>query len=214
MTKAVIIIGARKLAELVYLDNEKYKQYKIENFCVSQKYYKNDTFCDKPVVIFEDLIANNNAQQYAYLLAIGYSNFKAKEKIFNCLKKHNLDTINHINPTAHIGQHATLGTNNIIFGHAYIDHNVLIGDSNIIRPNCYIGHDTTIENNNYVAPACKIAGYNTIGSNCFIGIGTTTIDRETIEDDCVIGASSLLTKDTEKGGLYYGSPAVKKGAKK
>lgn len=47
-----------------------------------------------------------------------------------------------------------------------------------------------------------------VEDGCWIG-HTTILPGVRIAKGCVIGANSLITKDTEKNGLYVGAPAIR-----
>ncbi len=46
-----------------------------------------------------------------------------------------------------------------------------------------------------------------IGNDVWIGTGAIVLDGIHIADGCVIGAGAVVTKNTERNGVYVGSPA-------
>jgi acetyltransferase-like isoleucine patch superfamily enzyme len=52
-----------------------------------------------------------------------------------------------------------------------------------------------------------ISGYCEIGQSSFIGVNATFNDRVKVAHDNVIGSGALVTRDTEPGLVYVGSPA-------
>ena len=54
-----------------------------------------------------------------------------------------------------------------------------------------------------------ISGGVHVGKNCFMGVNSTTFDHISISDYTLVAAGALVNKDTEKYGVYKGSPAKK-----
>jgi acetyltransferase-like isoleucine patch superfamily enzyme len=48
-----------------------------------------------------------------------------------------------------------------------------------------------------------------IGNHVWLGRFVTVLKGVTINDNCIIGTKSLVTKNTDKNGLYVGIPAKK-----
>jgi carbonic anhydrase/acetyltransferase-like protein (isoleucine patch superfamily) len=70
-----------------------------------------------------------------------------------------------------------------------------------------VGHRTVVRDNVFVASHAVISGYCEIGENSFVGVNATFNDHVIVAADNVIGAGALVTRDTEPGRVYVGSPA-------
>ena len=70
-----------------------------------------------------------------------------------------------------------------------------------------MGHRTVVRDHVFVASHAVISGYCDIGENSFIGVNATFNDHVKVAQDNVIGAGALVTRDTEPGRIYVGSPA-------
>ena len=83
-----------------------------------------------------------------------------------------------------------------------IKKNVTICSHVNIGHNCFIGEDS------FIGPGTMIAGGCKIGKNCTIWQGALIKEKTSICDDVVIGMGSIVTRDIEEPGTYYGSPAI------
>lgn len=86
-----------------------------------------------------------------------------------------------------------------------------VGANSYINYRCFLdlGNDIIIGDNVSIAFNCTF-----INSSHEIGdkkqrAGAGLAKKIIIEDGCWIGANSLITKDTEKNGLYVGAPAIR-----
>lgn len=76
---------------------------------------------------------------------------------------------------------------------------------------CSVGHNAVIGENVILAPHVTVGGSVKIMSSCFVGMGAIIREGVLICDNVRIGMGSLVTKDITMSGLYYGSPAERKG---
>ena len=85
--------------------------------------------------------------------------------------------------------------------------------STIIRKNAQvfakvnIGHNCIVGEGTIVCPGTLLAGGVEVGKNCYIWQGVVTRSNIKICDNVLIGAGSLVLKDINKPGVYFGSPA-------
>ena len=59
----------------------------------------------------------------------------------------------------------------------------------------------------HICPGTHIAGNVTIGEASWVGIGCSIIQQLSITDHVYIGAGSVVVKDIEESGTYFGVPA-------
>jgi acetyltransferase-like isoleucine patch superfamily enzyme len=59
----------------------------------------------------------------------------------------------------------------------------------------------------FVSSHAVISGYCVIGAGSFIGVNSTFNDHVKVAPDNIIGSGALVTRDTEPGRVYVGSPA-------
>jgi len=85
--------------------------------------------------------------------------------------------------------------------------------STIIRKNAQIfakvniGHNCNIGESTIICPGTMLAGGTKIGKNCYIWQGVITRSNISICDNVIIGAGSIVLKDINDPGVYFGSPA-------
>lgn len=89
--------------------------------------------------------------------------------------------------------------------------NTTIGDDCKIGALCSIGHNVVIGKETMITPGTIIGGSTVIGSNCWIGMRTVIRDHLSICDRVKIGMGSVVTRSINEPGLYFGSPAKKRG---
>jgi UDP-3-O-[3-hydroxymyristoyl] glucosamine N-acyltransferase len=110
-------------------------------------------------------------------------------------------------------------------GHVVIGKNVYIGPHTVLhrsrleeKPTTIqdwvqigalnnIGHHVEIGENTLITQGVCIGGSTQLGKNCFIGMNVTIRQHLTICDDVYIGMGSVVTKNIDKPGVYYGNPA-------
>lgn len=104
-----------------------------------------------------------------------------------------------------------VGANSYINYRCFLDlgNDIIIGDNVSIAFNCtFINSSHEIGDKKQRAGA-GLAKKIIIEDGCWIGANTTILPEVRIAKGCVIGANSLITKDTEKNGLYVGAPAIR-----
>lgn len=85
-------------------------------------------------------------------------------------------------------------------------------ESTIIRKNAQIfakvniGHNCDIGESTIICPGTMLGGGTIVGKNCYIWQGVITRSNITICDNVIIGAGSLVLKDINKSGVYFGNP--------
>ena len=109
-----------------------------------------------------------------------------------------------IGPFVEIQKNVIIGKNTTISSHSFVCELVTIGE------NCFISHGVMFTNDLFKNG--KLGGSKEkwkptkIGNNELIGRNSTILPIE-ICDDVVIGAGSVVTKNIQKSGIYFGSPA-------
>ena len=112
-----------------------------------------------------------------------------------------------VGPFVEIQSDVIIGARTKIQSHSFICSKVTIGDD------CFIGHGVMFVNDLFLSggPAKgnkDLWGSTMIGSRVSIG-SNATILAVTICNDVVIGAGSVVTKNIDESGVYFGNPAKK-----
>jgi len=87
----------------------------------------------------------------------------------------------------------------------------VIGDYNHIGAFVNIGHSVKTGKFCAFTPYVCVGGSARIGSNVVIGMGAMIRDNIKICGDVKVGMGSTVVKSIDEPGLYYGSPAERKG---
>jgi acetyltransferase-like isoleucine patch superfamily enzyme len=111
-----------------------------------------------------------------------------------------------IGPFVEIQKNVSIGRKTKIQSHSFICELVEIGD------NCFIGHGVCFVNDKFSkgGPANgdkSLWGKTIIGNNVSIGSNSTLLPVK-IVDNVIIGAGSVVTKDINIPGTYFGNPAI------
>ena len=114
-----------------------------------------------------------------------------------------------IGPFVEIQKNVVIKQNTKIQSHSFICEYVSIGS------NCFIGHSVVFINDKFAenGPAKgnrKLWKKTKIGNKVSIGSNSTILPVNVVSG-CVIGAGSVVTKDINEPGIYFGNPAIKKG---
>ena len=109
-----------------------------------------------------------------------------------------------------IGQNCFIGENVKIGSNVKIQNNVSVYDGVEISDDVFIGPSvvfTNVKFPNSTKPVNKNYIKTRILKGASIGANTTIVCGVTIRRNVLVGAGSVVTKDLEEGGLYYGNPA-------
>lgn len=109
-----------------------------------------------------------------------------------------------IGPFVEIQKNSIIGHNTRIQSHSFVCELVTIGD------NCFIGHGVMFINDLFTNEGetrdITTWGKTLIGDNVSIGSNSTILPVK-ICQNVIIGAGSVVTKDIDLPGVYFGNPA-------
>lgn len=206
--KEVIIFGAGENAQLAYFYFKYDTEYDVVAFTVDKQFVVSETFCNLPLVAFEDVENEYCSFRYNMFVAVGYSGlntFRAKK----CLevKKKGYKLANYISSKATIWPGADFGENCFILEDNTIQPFVKIGNNVTLWSGNHIGHHAVIEDNCFITSQVVVAGGVMIKENCFIGVNATIRDHIVIAKNNIISAGALILKNTVEDGIYLSEPA-------
>lgn len=149
---------------------------------------------------FYELLFNEQYKVETFCRYIGSEN-KRKHKYLKKYLKRRLAKRYHII----IGYHTIIG-NNITIPHP---QNIVIGEGAVIHDNVVIYQDVTIgaKERDSIDMEDLQSCYPHICNNVCIYAGAKIIGNICVEENCIIGSNAVVTKDTEKNGVYGGVPA-------
>lgn len=211
--KKVVVFGLDDLGELAhfYLTND--SPHSVIAFSVDEQYMDGDQWCGLPVIPFEQIETEFPPDQYAMLVAVGYSKVnRIREEKYNAAKEKGYELISYISSkSTYYG--SEVGDNCFIFEDNTIQPFTTIGNNVIMWSGNHLGHHTTVGDHCFLTSHVVISGGVEIGTHCFFGVNATVRDHITIGDRNVIGMGAVLVQDAEPGGVYTGNPATRRAQK-
>jgi sugar O-acyltransferase (sialic acid O-acetyltransferase NeuD family) len=206
MKTKLIIFGAGDIAQLAHFYFSTDSDHEVIAFTVDAAYYSESTFCDLPVIPFEEISNYYTPEQCDVFVALSYSKLNAvrKEK-YLAVKALGYRIASFISSQATILNEGHIGENSFIFEDNTIQPFVTIGNNVTLWSGNHIGHHSTIHDHCFIASHVVVSGGVEIGEQCFIGVNATLRDHIKIGEKCVIGASALLLADAEPEGVYIGT---------
>ena len=208
--KKLIIFGTGDIAAIAHFYFLHDSSYQIVAFTVDQAYIDESTFCDLPVIPFEELVNYFKPSEYDMFVALSYSKMnqvraqkclEAKAKGFSLTSY--VSTKASVFPDFNHGENCFILENNVIQPFVTIGNNVTLWSGN------HIGHHSVIKDNNFISSHVVVSGGVVIEENCFIGVNATIRDHVTITEHTLIGAATYISASTEAYGIYVGNPSVK-----
>lgn len=208
--KDLIILGAGFTGSLFRGYICETTERKVVAFAASKDFCNDLQFEGLPLITDDDIEKKFPPAQVEIVLALGYRDMnKVRMEKYLKFKKKGYDFYSYIHPSAIIHKTVKLGEGNLIYPGVIIGKDVIIGNANNIHQGCNFAGDIIIENYNHFAPGIHLAGFVQVKNNSFFGIASTVIPHVVIEDKTLIGAGAVITKNTEKNGVYVPAHTVK-----
>ncbi|MDR0895409.1 MAG: hypothetical protein LBN06_08960 [Prevotellaceae bacterium] len=207
--KKLAILGTGTLADRIAIVARQTKQYNVVGL-INKEGYKG-LFCrDLPVIGTDDDVLSlyNDGYIDCIQIAVGYTLFKVREKLFNRFYGQvPLATIVH--PSSFVDENAVIGEGCVIFPSCSVGPYAKLKENVLLNTSVTICHNSIIKRHSYISPGCNIAGTIGVGERCMIGVGTTIIDHVHICNDVITGGGSVIISDITTPGTYVGVPARK-----
>ena len=141
-------------------------------------------------------------------VAIGIGDNYIRNKVYEKKKKKysNLEYAVLIHPSAVVSESAIIGEGSVVMPCAVVNANSTIGRFSIVNTKASVDHDCSIGDFVTLAPGVTLGGNVTVGNFSAVCLGASVIHGITIGKENVIGANSLVLKNIEDYGVYYGNP--------
>ncbi|WP_373085376.1 acetyltransferase [Sneathiella sp.] len=203
MTKKLIIFGNSEIAELAKYYFEKDTNYEIAGFCVDPEFIKDNSFCDLPIVSFEEVHSIFPPQGHSFFVALSYTklNTLRREK-FEAAKALGYELVSYVSPHATVLNDGRIGENCFILEDNTIQPFVSIGDNVTLWSGNHIGHHSTIKSHCFISSHVVVSGGVTIEEQCFLGVNSTLRDGITLGEKSVIGAGAVILGNVDPNGVY------------
>jgi sugar O-acyltransferase (sialic acid O-acetyltransferase NeuD family) len=208
MARPLVLIGAGEFAQIACEYFEHDSDYDVVAFSVEQEYLAQPALADRPVVPYETLEALYPPSDVEVFVAIPASKLnRLRTRFYQDAKRRGYRFATYVSSRAFVWRNVELGENSFIFEGNVIQPFVSIGNNCVLWSGNHVGHRTVVRDNVFVASHAVISGYCEIGESSFIGVNATFNDHVKVARDNVIGSGALVTRDTEAGLIYVGSPA-------
>lgn len=206
----LVIFGTGDIAELAWHYFKTDSDHEVVGFTVDRAYLGDDTFCNLPVVAFEEVAECFPAADHALFVALSYTklNMLRREK-YLAAKALGYRIASYVSSRATVLTQIPVGENCFILEDNTIQPFTTIGKNVTLWSGNHIGHHSTIGDHSFLASHIVVSGGVEIGESCFIGVNATLRDHIKVGDRCVVGAAALLIDDTEPEGVYIG-PATER----
>lgn len=206
MKQPLVIFGSGDLGQLAHYYFQTDSQYEVVAFTLDAAYIEATTFCDLPVVPFDQLASRYPPGEHALFVALSYSRLNAirKEK-FEAGRALGYTMPSYVSSRASMLNGGRVGANCFILEDNTVQPFVTIGDNVTLWSGNHIGHHSTIGDHTFVSSHVVVSGGVRIGQQCFLGVNSTLRDHITVGDRCVLGAGTLLLGDAEPEGVYIGA---------
>ena len=203
MKNKLIIFGNGEIAELANYYFSNFTSFNVLGFTVDQEYIKEDTFCKKPIVPFENIEDNYNKSDVFFHVALSYKKLnKIREKKFLEVKSKGFNLASFISQKSNFDINAfSYGENCFILENQTIQKNVKIGDNVMIWSSNHLGHGSLIGDHTYISSHVVISGHCKIGKRCFFGVNSSTADFTNIGDDVFAGMGTSVASNVKSGSV-------------
>ena len=208
MPRPLVLVGAGEFAQIACEYFEHDSDYDVVAFSVERDYLVQPTLAGRPVVAFETLEADYPPADVDVFVAVPSSQLnRLRTRLYREAKRRGYRLATYVSTRAFVWRNAEVGENSFIFEGNVIQPFVRVGSNCILWSGNHVGHRTVVRDNVFIASHAVISGYCEIGESSFVGVNTTFNDHVKVAPDNVIGAGALVTRDTEPGRVYVGSPA-------
>ena len=208
MPRPLVLVGAGEFAQIACEYFQHDSDYDVVAFSVESDHLAQPTLAERPVVAYETLAAHYPPEEVDLFVAIPASQLnRLRTRFYQDARQRGYRLATYVSSRAFVWRNAEVGENSFIFEGNVIQPFVRIGNNCILWSGNHIGHRTVVQDNVFVSSHAVVSGYCDIGAGSFVGVNSTFNDHVKIARDNVIGAGALVTRDTEPGRVYVGSPA-------
>jgi sugar O-acyltransferase (sialic acid O-acetyltransferase NeuD family) len=209
--KAAVVFGTGDVAQIAAYYFERDQVAEVVAFTVDQGYLPAAAeFDGRPVVPFETLEATYPPDKFAMFIALSYSRMnRVREEKFVAATRLGYELLTYISPDCTFRSEFKPGRNCFIFEDNTVQPFVRIGDNVTFWSGNHIGHHSVFHDHVFVSSHVVISGHCTVESHCFLGVNSTVAHGVRVADGTLLGAGAVLTKDSERDGVYVPARTVK-----
>ncbi|MCC4635666.1 acetyltransferase [Xanthomonas dyei] len=208
LRKPLVIVGAGEFAQIACEYFQYDSDYDVVAFSVERDFLLRPTLAELPVVAYDELEQRYPPDRYAVFVAIPATQLnRLRMRFYEDVVRRGYRCATYVSSRAFVWRNAQIGDNSFIFEGNVVQPFTSIGNNCILWSGNHIGHRTVVQDHVFIASHAVISGYCEIGSGSFVGVNATLSDTVRVAADNIIGAGALVTRHTEAGRVYVGSPA-------
>lgn len=200
---SLVVFGSGDIAELAEFYFRHDSDHRVSAFTVDAAYVKEEKFCGKPVIPFEEVAKAFPPADHEFFAAVSYAKLNtlraekvAAAKSLGYRVAHYLSSKATVFRGFEAGENCFILEDNTIQPFAKVGANVTLWSGN------HIGHHATIDDNCFITSHVVVSGGVHIGASTFVGVNATIRDHVRIGQRCVIGAGSLILSDAEDESVF------------
>ncbi|MGE0449033.1 MAG: hypothetical protein AB7Q29_05550 [Vicinamibacterales bacterium] len=202
--KKLVIFGASNFAQICeyYFTND--SDYSVAAFTIDGAYIREPTFCDRPVVPFEEVEREFPPDEYDMFVAAGIrkvNRFRAQKVDEAEAKGYRLAS--HLSPRATAPRGFTLQPNTIVMELSHIMLGGQIGRNTIVWPWSQLPYLGRVGSHCWIVSMAS-GEQSSIGDFTFVGIRATIAPGVQVGASNIIGAGALVMHDTADGAVIKG----------
>lgn len=207
--KDIVILGAGKIAEVLYDYVSRDSDMRVHGFCVDAAYRHSDEFQGQPLVALEDLPKRFPPERYAVLMAIGYHECNAlRARKAAEVKTMEYRLASYVSTRAWVAGSAQMGEGCVVLDHVSIEPGVRLGDNVALWSGVVVGHHANIGDHCWLAAGATMGGGARIGNGCFLGLNATIAHEVELGERCLIGGHAWVGKSATAGSVLIAPDAT------
>lgn len=202
MRTKLVIFGNTAFAEIAdeYFTHD--SPYDVVAFSVHREYVTAPELRGRPVIPYEDLVANLDPGQHSMYVAVTYQKLnRVRAAVAADAKARGFQLASYVSSHAFVWRNVKLGEHCFVFEDNTVQPFVTLEDNIVLWSGNHIGHHSTIKSNVFVSSHVVISGFVTVGENCFLGVNATIGNDVRIGRDVWLSPGVAVTKDVAPGTL-------------
>ena len=205
MTRPLVVFGNGEIGEVAQYYFEHDGDRKVEAFVADGDRIQESTFCDRPVVAFEEITESYPPDRFDMFVALSYAKLNGvRQTKYDQAKAMGYALASYISPKSVCAENATFGENCFILENQTVQPFCDIGNNVTLWSGNHIGHHSTIGDHTFISSHVVVSGMCTIGQRCFLGVNASFRDGCTLGDGVFVGMGASVTKDVADGEMVLG----------
>jgi sugar O-acyltransferase (sialic acid O-acetyltransferase NeuD family) len=202
--KRVVLLGAGKVAEVVYRLVQRDRPFVVAGFTCEAAYVPADALFDGlPVVDFAQVRDRFPTAEFDMLIAVGYHDLnRVRRRLYAEAKALGYRFVSFVSSRAGSGDWLRAGENCIILDNASIEPGTTLGDGVVVWSNALVGHHSTVGDHCWLAGHAILGGSVTLGAGSFVGLGAVIAHEVDIGAESFLGAGVLVTKCADPKSVF------------